>query len=574
MNLIIQFQDIKLQKIYYFTFTHYFNHKWRIANENFLLQYFILLYQTNQLFFLYLYQLEYYNNIKLYQFMYILQLAKNLDMLGLDLSFQINRNGKYTTYAGLFFTFTRFTFMIISFIQRINDIQNDAHPITQRTSELLQQDEGISIPVESFLFMVYVGDPYTQYIENTNKKKYYTLKFEKWVYGTELKQISYEFGKCNEKTLEYLATQSSNLQRNQLSSCLRFDMHQDMTIENSVQHENFSKFVFQIHMCQFHYCRLWYFIKTLIVCASNEEIDAKLQKALVICSFPQYEFNALNYLSILNQNRIMNLVYRQSQFYTEQNAFYFFPQEKLDVGLEYYESYFDLQSGITDNCLRFIQLYIDNQKYVYHRTYQNIFNIFGALGGTFSVLRTIFVLILKPIQKLSFVTSMFNKISGQKKKLRFIDFFKVKKQRKIIYDYYQIIHQAMELESYLDMILKYENSQLTFRSERLIQSNFSLLKAQRVMDIPIQSDRGEKLSIGAEDIVVKHINQEIIRAKKDNYSSDYICIDNNIMSFLLFTKIDQIHQIKVYITFFLSDQCSYFSCYKHYDQYDTNQNQY
>ena len=35
-----------------------------------------------------------------------------------------------------------------------------------------------------------------------------------------------------------------------------------------------------------------------------------------------------------------------SESFTEQNAFYFFPTQKLDVGIEYYESYLDLFDGV------------------------------------------------------------------------------------------------------------------------------------------------------------------------------------------------------------------------------------
>ena len=62
-------------------------------------------------------------------------------------------------------------------------------------------------------------------------------------------------------------------------------------------------------------------------------------------------------------------------------------------------------------------------KFVYHRSYQNIFNIFGTIGGTFSVLKMLFMIILKPFQKLSFTTTMFNKISGKKKHLRVYEYF-------------------------------------------------------------------------------------------------------------------------------------------------------
>ncbi|KAM3136967.1 hypothetical protein pb186bvf_010880 [Paramecium bursaria] len=461
----------------------------------------------------------------------ILHLAKEFDLLGLDITFLINRNRTYTTYAGLFFTLILLSFLLISFVQMIYDIQNGANPVTQRTSQYLQQNEGFSFPAGSFVFVVYVGDAVSQYIENTKEKTYYTMQFQKVVFGTEYTATTFDFGKCNNKTLDYLLSQGANIKRDQVS-CINEEIFMKdgaMTLENAYQHQNISKFSFQIYRCVND-------TNADYVCASDEEIDAKLQNALVICSFPLYEFNALNYthpyqikigqrfMTVNNDNyKIMNLVYKQSQSFTEQNAFYFFPSQRLDVGLEYYESYFDLQSGIPNNCLGVIQLYLDGQKFVYHRNYQNIFNVFGALGGTFSVIRTIFMLLLKPIQRLQFATSMFNKISGKQKELKVLDYFKSKQQRKVIQDYYQIIQQAIELESYMEMILKFENNLLTFRSSKLTKSNAGLIQSQRLVKLPQLTDKGDKINSREDDVLNIYQTEQINSAKdQNNVSENYI----------------------------------------------------
>ena len=63
---------------------------------------------------------------------------------------------------------------------------------------------------------------------------------------------------------------------------------------------------------------------------------------------------------------------------------------------------------------------------------------------------------------------MFNKISN-KKKIRIQDYFKSKTERTLIDEYYSIIQKAIELESYMEIMLKYENDLLTFRSDKLVQ---------------------------------------------------------------------------------------------------------
>ena len=55
----------------------------------------------------------------------------------------------------------------------------------------------------------------------------------------------------------------------------------------------------------------------------------------------------MRFVSFNVQNlKVLNLVYKVSESYTEQNALYFFPTEKLDIGIEYYESYLDLFTGV------------------------------------------------------------------------------------------------------------------------------------------------------------------------------------------------------------------------------------
>ena len=62
--------------------------------------------------------------------MHILHLAREFDLLGLDITFLINGNRTYTTFAGLVFTLILLSFLLISFVQMIYDIQNGANPVT------------------------------------------------------------------------------------------------------------------------------------------------------------------------------------------------------------------------------------------------------------------------------------------------------------------------------------------------------------------------------------------------------------------------------------------------------------
>ena len=88
------------------------------------------------------------------------------------------------------------------------------------------------------MFVVYVGDAQSQYIENTKNKTYYTLQFQKLIFGTEYTATTYDFGKCNNITLDYLESEGANINRDQVS-CINEEIFMKdgaMTLENAYQH--------------------------------------------------------------------------------------------------------------------------------------------------------------------------------------------------------------------------------------------------------------------------------------------------------------------------------------------------
>ena len=64
----------------------------------------------------------------------IIKNAKKLDILGLEINFQMNGLRTYNTYMGLMLTTLLIFFMFYSFVQMLLDIQNGANPVTSRTS--------------------------------------------------------------------------------------------------------------------------------------------------------------------------------------------------------------------------------------------------------------------------------------------------------------------------------------------------------------------------------------------------------------------------------------------------------
>ncbi|KAM3136968.1 hypothetical protein pb186bvf_010881 [Paramecium bursaria] len=475
---------------------------------------------------------------------YLVVNAKKFDILGLEINLQMNGSKTYTTYPGLFFTMVLLGFLIYSFIQMVDDIQGGVNPITQKTSQYLIQNEGFSFPAETFVFVVYIGDATGAYIQNTVNKTYYTVQFRKRVFGHNSTTISQlPFGKCGDRVLDQLEKKGASVSRDYVLCPSDDVFFQDnvINISNSVNLKNFTKYQFQVYRCVNS-------TKNNYTCASNEEIDAKLQNAVISFSFPLYEFNSLNYsnpyeikigtrqMTINTQNtKVMNIVYKQSQTFTEQNTFYFFPNDKRSTGIEYFESYLDLQSGTANGYLGGVQFSLDTMKFVYHRSYQNIFNIFGALGGTFSVLRAVLLLILKPIQKLSFATNMFNKLSN-KKQIRITDYFRSTKQRTVIQEYYDIIQKAIELESYMDIMLKFENDLLTFRSGKLSSQTQS--KSQPLQNLTYMTDIQKSNRLDAEqkiDIIIQQsgqhssdrgMSQRVIHRKRTSFNSeDYVVND-------------------------------------------------
>ncbi|KAM3136960.1 hypothetical protein pb186bvf_010873 [Paramecium bursaria] len=466
----------------------------------------------------------------------IQQSAKKFDLLGLEINFQINGLRTYNTFPGLVFTIILISFFLYSFVQMVDDIQNGTNPVTQKTSQYLQQNEGFSFPAWSFVFVVYIGDSYGQFIKNTPEKTYYTIQFRKIMpeYYNVYEYI--QFGSCNDTIIDQFKDYGATFPISEVSCLKDEEMAKDgvINLRNSFHLKNFTKYSFEINKCTNSSAEY--------VCASEEEIDQLLENGQVLYSFPQYEFNALNFthpyqiklgvrsFTINTKNaKMMNLVYKQSQSFTELNAFYFFPTQRLDQGIEYFETYLDLQSGTPDGYLGGVQLYLDDMKFVYHRTYQNILNIFGALGGTYALLKQLLIFILKPFHKLSFVTSMFNKISGKQKKFEIIDYFTSKQSRVTLLEYYDIIQKAIELESYMETMLKYENELLTFRSDKLAIQNADLMKSQRMIQIGRLPK--EKLdSLGAEidqlNIVQQNSMQQIQSPKQATYRSEDYIVNN------------------------------------------------
>ena len=67
----------------------------------------------------------------------IVKNAKKLDILGLEINFQMNGLRTYNTYMGLILTLLLMAFMLYSFLQMLLDIQNGANPVTSRTSQYI-----------------------------------------------------------------------------------------------------------------------------------------------------------------------------------------------------------------------------------------------------------------------------------------------------------------------------------------------------------------------------------------------------------------------------------------------------
>ncbi|KAM3136958.1 hypothetical protein pb186bvf_010871 [Paramecium bursaria] len=446
----------------------------------------------------------------------------------------------YNTVPGLVLTFLLISFILYSFIQMVHDIQNGTNPVTQKTSQYLQQNEvfiqsqlGIQFSCTVLCFCSLYCDQFGSYIKNTPEKTYYNLQFRKIIPGTIYVNQSIQFGPCNETQVNIWKAQGANFLSTYVQCLKDEEMEKDgvINLQNSFHLKNFTKYQLGIYKCINS--------STEYVCASQEEIDAILQNAIIYYSFPLYEFNALNFthpyqtkigirqFTINPSNaKLMNLVYKQSQSFTELNAFYFFPSYRLDQGIEYYETYLDLLSGTKNGYLGGVQIYLDDMKFVYHRTYQNILNIFGALGGTYALLKQLLILLLKPFHKLSFVTNMFNKISGQKKQFQITDYFKSKQSRAILLEYYDIIQQAIELESYMETILKYENELLTFRSEKLASQNADLMISQRMLQAGRQpKEKLESLGVEMDQLNMVQIQsiKQIPSPKQLSYrSEDYI----------------------------------------------------
>ncbi|KAM3128961.1 hypothetical protein pb186bvf_018949 [Paramecium bursaria] len=402
--------------------------------------------------------------------------------------------------------------------------------IQNRLRQIIYYMYGFKFPSHGFLFTILILDSNGSYIENTEDKTYYTIQFQKQIVGQD--QTTYNIGQCGQWIKEYFYNQGSQMDLDEIQ-CIDeqiFSQDSGILLENSLVLKNFIYNELQIFRCQNSTTQNF-------TCAFDEEIDSKLSNGFVGYSYPQYQFDPLNYslpfqmkvatrqltLNIKDQKTI-NVAQKLSQSLTEQNIFYFFPEQKIENGIEYYETIIDQQVGIVDGQIFGMNFYLDDQKIVYKRTYQNILNIFGSIGGTFSVLKIMFMIILQPIQQLLLTLTMYNKISGKQKPIKIQDYFKSTQKRQIIQEYSQIISKLMELYSYMEIMLKYENDMLTFRLDKLAAQNCDLLKSQTMVNQYYQEKEVDQVKCNIdlqEQIEIFSIHSEADNQQKRNNSDQF-----------------------------------------------------
>ncbi|CAD8114121.1 unnamed protein product [Paramecium sonneborni] len=100
------------------------------------------------------------------------------------------------------------------------------------------------------------------------------------------------------------------------------------------------------------------------------------------------------------QYKSMTLWMRKSKLYDKENFFYYF-----ENNAEYSALLFDRQSeqafNIQQNSLIDITLYLDDREALYYRTYNNILDILGQMGGLLELMLFLAGTIVKPFNKLS-----------------------------------------------------------------------------------------------------------------------------------------------------------------------------
>ncbi|CAD8089484.1 unnamed protein product [Paramecium primaurelia] len=363
------------------------------------------------------------------------KLLLSIDMFGSQINLQVKKENEYHTIFGVLMSIGILALIYYSFLSLVIDMIDRKSPNVIQNIQYQANPEEFKLIQDQFIFYLVLSDTYGTPIIQKSQQQVYTAQMQACSRITDINNNINN--KCTNYTLKSCATMQINSQIQQklniskalLESSLCFDPKEwdqiSLSLQGTPQTPIFKSLQFKIEKCNNE--------TSGQNCASQEYIDKKLSSGYLgffISDSVLNQQKAQNPFSLVSklisttisslQYKALTLWMRKSKLYNKENFFYYFENNE-----EYNALQFERQSeqvfNIQRNQLIDITLYLDDREAVYYRTYNNILDILGQMGGLLELMLFVAGTLVKPFNKLScdlFLASeifYFEKSSGQQK---------------------------------------------------------------------------------------------------------------------------------------------------------------
>ncbi|CAD8188107.1 unnamed protein product [Paramecium pentaurelia] len=363
------------------------------------------------------------------------KLLLSIDMFGSQINLQVKKENEYHTIFGVLMSIGILTLIYYSFLSLVIDMIDRKSPNVIQNIQYQANPEEFKLVQDQFIFYLVLSDTYGTPIIQKSQQQVYTAQMQACSRITDINNNINN--KCTNYTLKSCATtqinsqiqQKLNISKALLESSLCFDPKEwdqiSLSLQGTPQTPIFKSLQFKIEKCNNE--------TSGQNCASQEYIDKKLSSGYLGFFISdsvlnqQKAHNPFSLVSKLISTTISSLQYkaltlwmRKSKLYNKENFFYYFENNE-----EYNALQFERQSeqvfNIQRNQLIDITLYLDDREAVYYRTYNNILDILGQMGGLLELMLFLAGTLVKPLNKLScdlFLASeifYFEKSSDQQK---------------------------------------------------------------------------------------------------------------------------------------------------------------
>ncbi|CAK92174.1 unnamed protein product (macronuclear) [Paramecium tetraurelia] len=343
------------------------------------------------------------------------KLLLSIDLFGSQINLQIKKENEYHTLFGVLMSIGILAFIYYSFLSLVIDMVERKNPNVIQNLQYKSNPEEYKLEQDSFIFYLVLTDMYGTPIPQKTGQQVYTAKMLACSRITDEKnQIN---NKCDNYTLKSCSTVQINSQIQKklnisaaiLDASLCFDPQEwnqtTLSLQGTPQTPVFKSLQFKIEKCNN--------ATSGGQCASQKYIDQQLYQGNLGFFISdsvlnqQKAHNPFSLVSKLIKTPISILSYkaqtlevRKSKFYNKENFFYYFQSEEQYNAL-LFERSSEQVFNIQKNELIDVFLYLDDREALYYRTYNNILDILGQMGGLLELILFVAGVVVKPINKLS-----------------------------------------------------------------------------------------------------------------------------------------------------------------------------